>query len=347
MTEDSNHRTSTSENFIIAADCVFISYSRKDKDFANKLVKSLREWSVPVWIDTTDIPPGDQWEKTIHKALQTCQIMIVIVSPDSAESRHVMAEYQSFVNQDKPIIPVMLYQTAKTSFLLDLYQRIYFAGRDYEIALKDLLASLEKKHNERVGNSRIEEQSQIQILGNVSLEIKENIPCSVTMMPRKIHLFPYILGGIVIIILVGLLSVSAFSQGNFLLFPIPTPAPLPSATPIPTPFPTITPTPLQYCEIDGWQIRRANGEEHRISDIQAVWQIRSNEIIHIQAVVGGCEFDGSLYQWQSLSGTITTVRDGSIMYRAPENAVNDEITLIMPLNDGDKEAILLIIVAKD
>jgi hypothetical protein len=40
---------------------VFISYSRKDIEFARKLAASLSEAGINVWIDVEDVPPGTNW----------------------------------------------------------------------------------------------------------------------------------------------------------------------------------------------------------------------------------------------------------------------------------------------
>ena len=45
---------------------VFISYSRKDKDFVRRLDEELKRRDREAWVDWEGIPPGDTWEKTIY-----------------------------------------------------------------------------------------------------------------------------------------------------------------------------------------------------------------------------------------------------------------------------------------
>ena len=40
---------------------MFISYSRKDKEFAEKLVKALEAEGRDIWIDYEDIPFASEW----------------------------------------------------------------------------------------------------------------------------------------------------------------------------------------------------------------------------------------------------------------------------------------------
>ena len=48
---------------------VFISYSRKDKEFVRRLDEELKRRDREAWVDWEGIPPGDTWEKTIYGAI--------------------------------------------------------------------------------------------------------------------------------------------------------------------------------------------------------------------------------------------------------------------------------------
>jgi len=50
---------------------IFISYSRKDQDYVNKLVEALREQELPWWIDNK-IDYGDQWTREIKENIKKC-----------------------------------------------------------------------------------------------------------------------------------------------------------------------------------------------------------------------------------------------------------------------------------
>ena len=68
---------------------VFISYSRVDKDFAHKLAVSLSKLGVHIWIDIEDIPAGMNWGNAIQRGLDVCDLMILILSPESMASQNV------------------------------------------------------------------------------------------------------------------------------------------------------------------------------------------------------------------------------------------------------------------
>ena len=105
---------------------VFISYSRKDEDFARQLATDLEHLKVDVWIDVDDIPPGSKWSTAIQEGLKTCAVMVLILSPDSIASSNVEDEWQFFMDKKKPIIPVM-WRLTETHFQLNRLQYVDFS----------------------------------------------------------------------------------------------------------------------------------------------------------------------------------------------------------------------------
>ena len=65
---------------------VFISYSRKDKEFVRRLDEELKRRDREAWVDWEGIPPGDTWEKTIYGAIESTHTFIFVLTPDSIAS---------------------------------------------------------------------------------------------------------------------------------------------------------------------------------------------------------------------------------------------------------------------
>jgi hypothetical protein len=59
----------------------FISYSRADSAFADKLTDDLEERGIPVWIDRESIEGGAAWRASISKAIRSCCAFILTLSP--------------------------------------------------------------------------------------------------------------------------------------------------------------------------------------------------------------------------------------------------------------------------
>jgi len=45
---------------------IFISYSRKDKDFVHRLDESLKSRGREAWVDWEDIRPTEEWMQAIY-----------------------------------------------------------------------------------------------------------------------------------------------------------------------------------------------------------------------------------------------------------------------------------------
>ncbi len=123
---------------------VFISYSRKNKGFARRLAADLDRLGADVWIDVDDIPSGANWCNAIHEGLDSCEVMILVLSPDSMASRNVQDEWQYFRDQGRPLIPV-LWQPTRVHFQLHRLQYIDFHTQDYETAFAQLHSELRRE----------------------------------------------------------------------------------------------------------------------------------------------------------------------------------------------------------
>ncbi|HET9908543.1 MAG TPA: toll/interleukin-1 receptor domain-containing protein [Anaerolineales bacterium] len=87
---------------------IFISYSRKDIDFARKLTNSFIDQELDSWIDWDDIPPSVDWMMQIQKGIEETNVFLFLVSPDSLSSRVCRQEIEYAVKNGKRIIPIIL-----------------------------------------------------------------------------------------------------------------------------------------------------------------------------------------------------------------------------------------------
>ncbi len=91
---------------------IFISYSRRDQEFVTRLASDLDKQVAGVWFDQSDIQVGQQWHDKIMDGIRECKALILILSPDAAESRYVREEINKALELGKPIIPI-LYRAAQ------------------------------------------------------------------------------------------------------------------------------------------------------------------------------------------------------------------------------------------
>jgi len=122
----------------------FISYSRTNKDFALKLSKELRTSGFNIWLDLLDIPTGSRWDDEVEKALESCEIFMVILTPASSASDNVKDEIGYAIDTGKHILPVLL-ENAKVPLRLRRFQYVDFTLKNFEEGVesaKQLLTDL-------------------------------------------------------------------------------------------------------------------------------------------------------------------------------------------------------------
>ncbi len=86
---------------------VFISYSRKDKAFAQRLDQALAERKRDAWVDWEGIPPTAEWLKEIYAGVEAASAFVMLCSPDSMASEVCGLELAHAVANNKRIIPLV------------------------------------------------------------------------------------------------------------------------------------------------------------------------------------------------------------------------------------------------
>ncbi|MDP4218962.1 MAG: FlgO family outer membrane protein [Bacteroidota bacterium] len=87
---------------------IFISYSTHDREKASKLSERLRERGYSVWLDETNISAATQWSSEIVRAIESCKVFLILLSPYSFGSHNVIKELSLASEEKKKIIPIEL-----------------------------------------------------------------------------------------------------------------------------------------------------------------------------------------------------------------------------------------------
>jgi serine/threonine protein kinase len=86
---------------------LFISYSRRDKDYAQQLTDHLGSSGFTVWIDS-QIEYGDTWFNEIDDAIKSSSAFLLLMTPESYKSEWVQKEILLAKRYKKPIFPLLL-----------------------------------------------------------------------------------------------------------------------------------------------------------------------------------------------------------------------------------------------
>ena len=94
---------------------VFVSYSRRDVDFADQLVHVLADRGFEVVIDRKDIDAAERWKERLGQLILQSDIIVFVLSPDSARSDTCAWEVEEAVRRAKRIDPGAMPRTSKVS----------------------------------------------------------------------------------------------------------------------------------------------------------------------------------------------------------------------------------------
>lgn len=92
---------------------VFISYSRRDKVFVQKVHDAVRKNGLDVWVDWENIPLTSDWWAEIQRGIENADAFAFVISPDSLKSKVCGDEIQSAVNANKRLIPILFREAEK------------------------------------------------------------------------------------------------------------------------------------------------------------------------------------------------------------------------------------------
>ena len=85
---------------------VFISYSRRDVDFAGELELALTDKGYDPLVDRHDIVPGEPWEARLGQLIVACDTVVFVLTKDSAQSPVCKWEVEEAARLGKRVLVV-------------------------------------------------------------------------------------------------------------------------------------------------------------------------------------------------------------------------------------------------
>jgi len=135
----------------------FISYSTRDEGFVLRLARDLRtREGIDAWLDHWEINPGDRIPERVEEGLSEADVFILVLSPDSVNSRWVDYERQAWLTmqieeekrakeESRPsrrrLIPVLYQDCQKPPFLQPIHH-VKITDQDYEDGFKRLVNAI-------------------------------------------------------------------------------------------------------------------------------------------------------------------------------------------------------------
>jgi hypothetical protein len=120
---------------------VFVSYSRIDLSFVERLVEDLNKSGHEVWYDLSGLEGGSRWGTEIQEAIKDSKYVITILSPESVKSEWVEREFLYASKLKLKIVPLFYRECDLPLNFMNL-NYIDVQGRNYELNFAKILGAL-------------------------------------------------------------------------------------------------------------------------------------------------------------------------------------------------------------
>jgi hypothetical protein len=136
----------TRKSTAVSMSDVFISYSRKDKGFVERLHTALQAQGRETWVDWDAIEWTEDWWSAIERGIEGTNTFVFVISPDSIESKHCRDEIDHAVKHNKRLVPVV-YREVEAALVhnaLGKLNWLFFRDADpFEVTFAELIAAIE------------------------------------------------------------------------------------------------------------------------------------------------------------------------------------------------------------
>jgi WD40 repeat protein len=142
---------------------VFISYSRKDKPFVERLHKALEAQNRDTWVDWDNIPLSAEWWQEIQRGIEGANTFVFVLSPDSIASKVCTDEIEYAVQHNKRLVPIVHrenFAMDKVHAKISQHNWLFFRETDdFEQGMSALLSAIDTDLNYVRAHTRILERA--------------------------------------------------------------------------------------------------------------------------------------------------------------------------------------------
>src|SRR5262250_419350 len=120
---------------------IFISYSRKDEDFALELLSGLEFAGFEPYLDKHDIAAGEDWEARLSRLIEAADTVVFVISPDAVASERCAWEVERTVALKKRLLPIV-WRSVQEADVPPLLKRLNYIFFDKPHSFAPSLAAL-------------------------------------------------------------------------------------------------------------------------------------------------------------------------------------------------------------
>jgi nucleoside 2-deoxyribosyltransferase len=120
---------------------LFVSYSKKDRNWAKTLARLLEERGFSPWLDERDIQPGTNWEDEVKKAVADSDAVIAVLG-EGQPSPKVLVEVGMALGQQKPVMPVVVGKYTDPAYLSSISKHEAIKTNNADVAARQIVRAV-------------------------------------------------------------------------------------------------------------------------------------------------------------------------------------------------------------
>ncbi|MCA0035061.1 toll/interleukin-1 receptor domain-containing protein [Mesorhizobium sp. B263B2A] len=158
---------------------IYVSYTRRDDDFAQGLMFGLREAGHDITIEGTKLTPGINWRAELNEGLKAAEVFIILISESTMHSQYPMMELGTArayaeTSGKMLILPIVLGELSLPTIVQDI-QVIFAQGRQPEELVPDINTAISAFEGRRAAQEVEQKEIAQAVQGNLAEFVDEAI----------------------------------------------------------------------------------------------------------------------------------------------------------------------------
>ena len=121
---------------------VFLSYSRRDADWARSFAEALKQRGVSVWFDEFDVKPGEPLRDALESGLRNSDVLVALLDPQYPSKPAAFFELGAAIGMGKKVVSIVPKDVDPTSLPLNVRLRRYVVRDSPEETAEELSHTL-------------------------------------------------------------------------------------------------------------------------------------------------------------------------------------------------------------
>jgi len=121
---------------------VFISYSRRDAEWARSFAEALNRRGVRVWFDEFRVAPGDSLRDAVETGLRESDVFVALLDPEHPVSPNLYFELGAAIGMGKRVVAIVPRELDAAILPFDIRSKRYLTRESPEDTAEELAHAL-------------------------------------------------------------------------------------------------------------------------------------------------------------------------------------------------------------